>query len=212
MNLLRQMDQLLRRPAESLNGHPLTLLTGAVACYALYGAAAGFFQGGWSLALAFFKVPLIILGSLALCLPSLYIFTALAGADLPHRSFASAVAAFSGIAGLLLLALMPVIWLFSVSTVSLLFLVWLHGVTWVVSLLLARRFLARSVPSARRTITVWLILLFVVSLQMTTYLRPVLWRAPGEPLFAAVKKSFLEHFDDVADWKEPPPDKLQTLW
>jgi hypothetical protein len=181
-------------------------------CYALYGAAAGFFQGGWSLALAFFKVPLIIIGSLVLCLPSLYIFTALAGADLPHRSFASAVAAFSGIAGLLLLALMPIIWLFSVSTVSLMFLVWLHGFTWVVSLLLARRYLARRVPSAKRTVTVWLILLFVVSLQMTTYVRPVLWRAPGEPLFAAVKQSFLEHFAAVANWEEPEPAKAQALW
>lgn len=202
MNVLRSMDELLRKP-EGVAAHPFALLTGAVACYALYGIAAGFFQGGWSLALAVMKIPLIILGSLALCIPSLYVFTGLAGADWSLRTFATALAGFCGITGLILLALMPVIWLFSVSTLALGFVVLLHIFVWMIALVFGRQFLARSATAGRDAIAIWLILLFMVSLQMTTYVRPVLWRASGEPLFATEKKSFFGHLDEVFQW-EPP--------
>ena len=203
--MLRSLDALLRRPEEARGANPVALLSGAVLCYVLYGLAAGFFQGGWSLGLAVMKVPLIILGSVALCIPSLYVFSALAGADYTPRTFATAVAGFCGVAGLLLLALMPVIWLFSVSTISLGFVVWLHLFVWIVTLGFARRFLAQSAPGTGGTTALWLVLLFFVSLQMTTYVRPVLWRHAKEPLFATEKKSFFEHIDDVMTEGISPP-------
>ena len=116
--MFRTLDVLLRRPEEARGANPYVLLAGAVLCYVLYGLAAGFFQGGWSLGLAVMKVPLIILGSIALCIPSLYVFSALAGAEYTPRTFAIAVAGFCACRAALL-ALMPVIWLFSVSTISL---------------------------------------------------------------------------------------------
>jgi len=204
MNMFRSLDQLLRRPNDSEGLNPVALLLGAILCYALYGVASGFFQGGWGIGLAVMKIPLIILGSMALCVPSLYVFTALSGADYTPRSFASAIAGFCGVAGLLLLALMPVIWLFSVSTISLAFVVWLHITVWLVTLFFAHRFLARTAPGARGAIGVWLFLLFFVSLQMTTYVRPVLWRRADEPLFATEKKSFFGHLDEVARWRINP--------
>ncbi len=204
MNMFRSLDRLLRHPDQSDALNPAALLAGAVLCYVLYGVASGFFQGGWGLALAVMKVPLIILGSLALCVPSLYVFTALSGAEYTGRSFASALAGFCGVAGLLMLALMPVIWLFSVSTISLSFVVLLHIIVWVVTLIFAHRFLARTAPGAHGAIGVWLILLFFVSLQMTTYVRPVLWRRANEPLFATKKQSFFDHIAEVAEWQASP--------
>ena len=204
MNMFRSLDQLLRHPDESQALNPVALLAGAILCYVLYAVAAGFFQGGSAIALAVLKVPLIILGSLVLCVPSLYVFTALSGAEYTPRSFASALAGFCGVAGLLLLALMPVIWLFSVSTISLSFVVWLHVMVWIVTLFFASRFLAGTAPRARGAIGVWLVLLFFVSLQMTTYVRPVLWRAENEPLFAAEKQSFFGHLADVTRWEATP--------
>lgn len=201
MNMFRSLDHLLRRPDESNTLNPVALLAGAILCYLLYGVAAGFFQGGWGIGLAVMKIPLIILGSLALCIPSLYVFTALSGSDYSPRSFATAIAGFCGVAGLLLLALMPVIWLFSVSTISLSFVVWLHVTVWVITLFFAYRFLALTAPGARGAISVWLVLLFFVSLQMTTYVRPVLWRGADEPLFATEKKSFFGHLAEVTRWK-----------
>jgi hypothetical protein len=204
MNVFRSLDQLLRKPDESHTLDPVVLLAGSILCYALYAVAAGFFQGGWAIGLAVLKIPLIILGSLVLCLPSLYVFTALSGANYTPRSFASALAGFCGVAGLVLLALMPVTWLFSVSTISLSFVVWLHIMVWLVTLAFAQRFLARTAVTARGAIGVWLVLLFFVSLQMTTYVRPVLWRGRNEPLFATGKKSFFGHFDDVVNWDPAP--------
>ena len=201
MNVFRSLDALLRHPEEARSANPFALLAGAVLCYLLYGLAAGFFQGGWSLGLAVMKIPMIIIGSIVLCIPSLYVFSALAGAEYTTREFLSAIAGFCGVAGLLLLALMPVIWLFSVSTISLGFVVWLHIFVWIVTLAFAHRFLAQSAPRARGTVGLWLVLLFFVSLQMTTYVRPVLWRNANEPLFATEKKSFFGHLSDVADWK-----------
>jgi hypothetical protein len=201
MNVFRSLDRLLRNREDAHTLNPFAVLAGAIVCYVLYGVASGFFQGGWSIALAVMKVPLIILGSLLLCVPSLYVFTALAGADYTPRSFLSAVAGFSGIAGLVLLALMPVIWLFSVSTLSLGFVVWLHILVWVVTLGFAQRYLARTATDGRGAIVVWMVLLFFVSLQMATYVRPVLWRTTNERLFAKEKISFFDHISEVADWR-----------
>ncbi len=201
MNVLRSMDDLLKKPESALTAHPFALLTGAFCCYVLYGLGTGFFQGGWSVALAATKVPLIILASTVLCLPSLYVFMGLSGVDFSARTFSSAVAGFAGITGLILLALVPVIWLFSVSTISLGFLVWLHAFVWVTALAFGRRFLVLSTKAARGAVGLWLVLFFFVSLQMTTYMRPVLWRTPGKPLVASEKQSFVDHFYGVFDWK-----------
>lgn len=200
MNVLRSMDELLKKPESALTAHPFALLAGAIACYGLYGLAAGFFQGGWSIALAVTKVPLILLASTALCLPSLYVFFGLTGAEFTPRTFSVTVAGFSGITGLILLALMPVIWLFSVSTLSLAFVVWLHLLVWLTALGFGREFLVRCAGPARKVIGLWLVLLFLVSLQMTTYLRPVLWRADGAAVFTTQKKSFFGHLVDVFEW------------
>lgn len=210
MNVFRSLDELLRRRDGVVTAHPFTLLIGAIGCYVLYGVAAGFFQGGWSLAMATLKVPLIIVASLVLCLPSLYVFSGLGGAELTPRAFATTVAGFAGITGLILLALMPVIWLFSVSTLSLWFVVWLHLIVWIIALVFGRQFLVRSASTARATIGLWLFLLFIVSLQMTTYVRPVLWRASDAPLFETGKQSFFAHLGDVLDWKAPVAKKPAT--
>jgi len=201
MNVFRSLDELLKRRDGGVTAHPFALLIGAIGCYGVYGIASGFFQGGEAIALATLKIPLIVVASLLLCLPSLYVFTALSGADFAPRAFATAVSGFAGITGLILLAMMPVIWLFSVSTLSLTFVVWLHLVVWLTALVFGRQFLVRAAGAARATIGLWLVLLFIVSLQMTTYVRPVLWRAPNEPLFATKKQSFFEHLGDVFDWK-----------
>ena len=205
MNVLRSLDQLLKRRDGTVTAHPFALLIGAIGCYVIYGIAAGFFQGGWSLVMTTLKIPLIILGSLVLCVPSLYVFTGLSGADFSLRAFANVVAGFAGITALILLALMPVIWLFSVSTISLEFVVWLHIFIWLTALVFGGRFLWSAAASARGSLGFWLVLLFFVSLQMTTYVRPVLWRADDEPLFATAKKSFFGHLEEVYNWARKDP-------
>lgn len=201
MNVLRSLDELLKHRDGTVTGHPFALLIGAIGCYVVYGVASGFFQGGWSLAMTTLKVPLIIVASLVLCLPSLYVFAGLSGIELSPRAFASVVAGFAGIMGLILIALMPVIWLFSVSTLSIGFVVWLHLFAWITALVFGRQFLQRS-EAKGFTVGLWLVLLFVVSLQMTTYVQPVLWRADDEPFFAMKKESFLQHYGGLFKWDD----------
>lgn len=206
MSIFASMNELMKDP-DARPSAP-RLLIGAALCVAIYATAAGFFQGGSSVALAALKMPLILFGSVLLCIPSLYILTTLSGATYTPREFGAAVAGFCAIAGLILLALMPVTWLFSVSTLSLGFVVWLHILVWMTALVFARRLLIRTASTARGAVGFWLVLLFLVSLQMTTYFRPVLWRSPGAPLIELEKRSFFAQVEAVADWKPPAPAPL----
>lgn len=176
------------------------LFVGSLICYVIYGAAAGLFQGGSQVLLASLKAPLIILGTLVLCAPSFYVFGTLAGADLSGRRFLGLLSRFCGMLGLLMLGLLPISWLFTVSSNSLLFVVWLHVLVWWVALLFALRFLVIALgdPRARGALFLWLILFSVVSYQVTTYARPILWREPGTPVFEQGKMLFLEHLGQVA--------------
>ena len=188
-------------PMEAGPGAIVRLLAGAVLCFAAYGATAGLFQGGAQVGWSAVKTPLIVLGTALLCLPSLYVFATLAGARLAPSRFAFVAAAFLALLGLLALGLIPINWLFSVSSRSLLFVVWLHLAAWVLAVSLARRFL-RSVfteDGPRRAVGLWLVLFVVVSLQVTTCLRPVLWRDAESPAFDGRRLSFMEHFGRITN-------------
>jgi hypothetical protein len=217
MTIFSTLNQLLKRPDSTLaraaeTRQSLELLAGSLLCYVAYAVAAGMFQGGGEgIALAILKVPLIVLASVALCVPSFYVFTALAGLDYTPRQLAALLSGFCGIAGLLLIGLMPITWVFSISSRSLVFVVWMHVVLWLMTMIAARHYLQR-ITGARTGMAFrgWVTLVFIVSLQMTTSLRPVLWRGPNEPLFTRTKMSFFEHIGQVVDWKEPssaPPAK-----
>lgn len=213
MTIFAAMNQLLKRPDTTLAHadeprRSLDFLVGALLCYIAYAAAAGMFQGGSAIALAILKVPLIVVASVALCVPSFYVFTALAGVDYTPRQLVALLTGFCGIAGLLLLGLMPVTWVFSISSRSLAFVVWMHVILWLVTILAARHYLVRITGTKTGVaMGLWVMIVFVVSLQMTTSLRPVLWRGANEPLFTRTKLSFFEHAAQVWNWGEPKPAK-----
>ena len=201
--LLGSFDQLLTEPLALLERARVgksslgPLLAGGGLCTALYGVAAGFFQGGWQILVAAVKAPLILGFTLLLCLPSLYVLSSLAGARWTRRSFFAVATGFAATLALLLLALLPIAWLFSVSSRYLGSVVWLHLFLWALALIIGWRFLARSLAAvgAQAGMVIWLFLFAVVSCQVTTFLRPVLWRERGEALFRSEEKMFfLDHF------------------
>lgn len=207
------MGQLLQDPTAALahlrqgsmkGGASLALV--ALLCGVAYGAVAGLYQGGWQVALAAVKAPLIVAGSIALCLPSLYVFAGLGGAVLDGRRLRLVICGLLGLVGLMLAALLPINWLFSVSSRSLGFLVLLHALVWLIALYFGGAFLVRVIPEAgaRAGLVLWVLLVGVVSLQVTTVLRPVLSRAPDAPLLERSRLSFLEHLGRILD---PPPAK-----
>lgn len=99
-----------------------------------------------------------------------------------------------------MVGLAPVVWLFSVSSRSLLAVVTVHFAVWLVSIGLAGRFLGASLARAgsRAMLVPWLLLLALSAFQLTTNLRPVLWYREGEPIVTGEKRFFVEHLAESA--------------
>jgi hypothetical protein len=193
------LEQLLRPPGAGEPPAPAPGSTGlalllASAGWTLYGAVGGLFQGGDQVLVSALKLPLIATTTLLLCLPSLWIFVALAGVTLEPSTLLGAVAGFSATNALVLAGLLPVSWIFSVSSRSLAFVVVLHFAAWLLAVLLARRVLVRVTGGrARVALRLWTILFLFVSLQVATYLQPVLVRSADEPLFRRPRQLFVDH-------------------
>jgi hypothetical protein len=99
--------------------------------------------------------------------------------------------------GLLLVGLAPVAWLFAVSTASLPFVVFLIFFVWVIAVGFAIRLVARlrggGVYHRVAGINVWFVVFFLVSLQMSTVMRPMLTTSP-KGWWTSEKQFFLNHF------------------
>ena len=143
----------------------------ALAGLTLYGATAGLFAGGAQIVVAAWKAPLIALFSLLLCLPSLVVATGLGGADwTARRLLAAALAHLAGLSTILA-ALVPVVFLFSVSSRYLAWIVLLHLLIWWVAVGYAGRSLrAFTAPGSRFARVAWSALFLFVSLQAATLL------------------------------------------
>ncbi|MEM7052771.1 MAG: hypothetical protein AAF604_24110 [Acidobacteriota bacterium] len=200
------MGRLLTGPAELVaegDGRVLgRLLIGALICFGVYGALAGFFepQGGQVL-IATFKAMLIPVLALLLCAPSFVVFHLLSEEPLPSRLLPRLLVAYAAFCGLVLVALGPVVWLFSVSSRYLGFVTLFHCFVWGVVLLLGIRFLTRAAGSARflGQLIVWSVLVGVVTLQLVAYLGPVLVKHPEGQTFPLEKGSFFTRFGEAID-------------
>ena len=89
-------------------------------------------------------------------------------------------------------------WLFSVSSKSLAFVVWLHLALWSIAVIFAARCLRAALPEMPAgAVLLWLWLFWVVCFQVTTFLRPTLRREPNAPVVERGKLFFLDHFNDA---------------
>jgi len=165
--------------------------------HAVYGIAMGLFDSGTVALLAACKAPLIAACALLLCLPSLYVFSCVAGVPITVRQACALAGTVLAMTGLLLLGLTPVAWLFSVSTSNLGFVVIMNVTAWMISLVFVFRFFrllkaGEQQPSAGG-LRWWLAVYVIVSLQMTTTMRPLL-RPPESGWRDTQKQFFLAHF------------------
>ena len=194
---------------EGLVGGGFYFLACALILHAVFGFAVGLF-GGWSVGgMAAVKAPLIAVCSLVLCLPSLYVFSSVGGAPLSIRQTFMLGTSCLAMVGLLLIGLAPVAWLFAVSTESLPFVVMLVFVLWVISLSFTVRYIGKLkvVPLLQRTggIGAWFVVLALVSLQMTTCMRPLLVKPdPTRGWWTGEKTFFLAHFESTFDDGKKP--------
>jgi hypothetical protein len=175
---------------------PVGLGLFGLAALACYGLIVGSFSGGHQVWIAALKISLGTLTSFAICLPSLFIFACLSGAEVSVRSVLGILSAILALTALLLVGFVPVAWVFSQSTDSLAFVGALHLLFWLVAMGFALRLLERLLETLQirdwRHIKLWMVMLILVSLQMSTALRPLLGKSDSP--FPKDKKFFITHW------------------
>lgn len=192
---------LLRSPADVVKAlKTRTSLFGGLALItfatmALTGVVMAAFSGGLQLLWVPLKVSFGLLFCGVICLPSLFIFTSLAGGRQSFRETAGALMMGLALIGVLLVGFAPVTWLFSQATSAVAFMGALHVIFFLVSawfgIGLIRRALAVG-GQAPRGSGLWACLFVLVALQMSTTLRPLI--GPDEGLLFHEKQFFLVHW------------------
>lgn len=200
-SLLKSPRSLAARLAEE---KPAMELTAKLAVLALGGALVfGLTLGAFAMHEQLWAAPLKVLLGFALaaviCLPSLYIFTSLTGSSLKFASIVGGLVACLALLGAILLGFAPVLWVFSQSTDSFGFMGALVLAAWLIALLFGSGFLMKLLDtrthSSKAPLRLWVGIFLLVTLQMSTSLRPLIGR--DERLFTNEKKFFLVHWTET---------------
>lgn len=198
------IDALLRRPMELVSrvgerGITLRLAAAAIGSILVFGLVIGCFAKQQQLWAAPVKLGMGLGIASLICFPSLYIFSTLAGGRGTPRDLATCLAGSMALAGLLLLGVAPAIWVFAESTDSLGFMGFLSITAWLVALAFALRLLGLLTKANgavnRAPLAVWAVVFTLVTLQMTTTLRPILGHS--EQFLTNEKKFFLQHWTET---------------
>jgi len=203
------LNKLLKKPlslvhhletSEESGRIPLRLLGITLACLAIFGVVVGSFSGGHQLWAAPVKIMGGLLFSGLICVPSLYIFTCLGGLEAKFRTIAGVMTALIALSSVLLVGFAPVVWLFSVSSSSATFLGFLLLALWLIcsgfGLLIVTR--AGRALGMRNTshLGLWCVVFLMVTIQMTTTLRPILGPAAEHFINFREKKFFLQYWSE----------------
>lgn len=197
--LLKQPGALLHELNGERRGGIITRLIALILiCGCTYGVVMGSLSGGTQLWAAPVKLTAGLFFSVLLCLPSLYIFLCLNGADVRLGQICGALLGMVALVTLLLIGFAPVAWIFSQSTDSVVMMGMLHLFFWVIGLWFGLRMikglLAYTDSPDHGHLKVWIIIFVLVSLQMTAVLRPLIGTA--NTLLPAEKKFFVQHWLD----------------
>jgi hypothetical protein len=181
------LNKLLKKPLsiihnvetdESGRTIPLRLLLISIVSLAVFGFVVGTFSWHHQLWAAPVKIVGGLLFSGLICLPSLYIFACLGGLDAKFRTIVGVLCGLIALSALLLLGFAPVVWLFSVSSTSVAFLGFLLLALWIVCAGFGLVLVFRAGRALGMTNTghllVWCGVFLLVTLQMTTTLRPII--------------------------------------
>lgn len=163
----------------------------------VFGFAMGMFVD-WQIALVdAAKTIGIAVFSFCLCLPMLYVSTNLAGCTLSFGRICGIGLLCLSALGCIYAALAPITWLFAVSSESVVGMVSITFVMSVIAWCFVRvpinAICSKRLVPCRHVLYVWFAVLFVVSLQMVTVMRPMLSR-PEDGRHPAGKCFFLRHF------------------
>lgn len=207
--LLRRPQALAERLASKNEGAAGRFGFVALIAFLIFGFVIGCFAKYEQLWAAPAKISLGVMFAGIICFPSLYIFSTLAGAKVSIQQLAACLAGAMALAGLLLLGFAPAIWIFAESTNSYGFMGTLGIGSWIIAVLFSLKFLKSVIRSTGGTqqlpLFIWSVVFLLVTLQLTTSLRPILGRS--DDLFTQEKKFFLQHWSENIGETLPVPVK-----
>jgi hypothetical protein len=157
----------------------------------------GCFAGGNSIWQATLKVPLVLLGTLALTAPCLYLVLCLAGMAVSGRQVAAMLAGVAGVSSVILVGFAPLVWLFGISTASVRFMTLFHAAIWCIAFGCGWRLLVESLRGGQRERKIaiaWATIALVVCAQMATFYRPMLGVSLTKSFRERERAFFFEHF------------------
>lgn len=173
----------------------------SVLCLLAFGCTVGMFSGGTQLWAAPVKITAGVLLSALLCIPSLFVFSCLSGADSSLPRMVGTVAGVVTVSSLLLLGLAPVSWVFAQSTESVVFMGVLYLAFLIISLHYGLQYMRRSVVLLNgrqgKHLAIWSVIFVLVVLQMSTTLRPIV--GTGETFLPSKKMFFSAHWIQQLD-------------
>lgn len=199
--LLRSPKELVQRLADPGNGALPRFIGIAIVSMIVFGVVLGSFAMHEQLWAAPLKITVGLLIAGLICFPSLYIFSCLAGSRASASQLAATLAGMLALAGLLLLGFAPAVWIFTQATNAFGFMGTLAVAPWLIALAFGMRFLHTAIgltgATGRVPIHVWSCIFVLVTLQMTTSLRPILGRE--DYLLTNEKKFFIQHWMEVSN-------------
>jgi hypothetical protein len=196
------IEALLKRPLNVMHEvretYSMSMKLGALVLVsmALVGVIVATSAGGAQLFIVPLKVSVGMFACALICLPSLYIFTALSGSEASLKETFGALMLGVAITGVLMVAFAPVSWVFTQATDSTQFLGGLHLTFLFISAMLGmrvtRRALAARTGHSVPANMIWTIMFVLVVVQMTTTLRPLV--GPWDGTLFAPRQFFLVHW------------------
>lgn len=207
LNIIEYLELVLKKPGKlfyeintrpSIN-HFLILLVLATLFLLGYGLVLGTFSGNSQLYIAPLKITVGLYLSAIICLPSLYIFSCLGKARIGFISVLGNLLITLTLLSILLIGFAPVVWIFSQSTNTISFIGFIHLLIYSITVVFSFKLLWEAIHTVSTDknpfINVWMIVFVVVSLQMSTALRPII--GSSDTLLPSEKKFFLTHWSDV---------------
>ena len=196
--LLKHPHSLIKtiRQSESPGALIGKLVLLALCGFLIFGLTLGSFSFNHQLWAAPLKTILGLSVTTLICLPSLYIFSALTGTSLAIKEIVQGMAGALALIAALLLGFTPVLWVFSQSTDSEPFFGFLVLIAWLIAAFfgtgLLLKMLDHTGTKKKGPLKIWIGIFLLVSLQMSTTLRPII--GESEDLFTSKKRFFLEHW------------------
>ncbi|MBN98403.1 MAG: hypothetical protein CME16_04005 [Gemmatimonadetes bacterium] len=202
------LSKLLRKPLsifheletkEVLWKIPITLILIAVVSLTVFGFVVGTFSWGDQIWAAPLKIVSGLMFSALICLPSLYIFTCIGGLEARFSTVVGMLCSIVALSGLLLVGFAPAVWLFSVSSTSAIFIGFMLLALWIICVGFGFTLVFRVGKAMGMTNTghllVWCLIFLLVTVQMTTTLRPIV--GESDRLFNfEEKKFFLQYWSE----------------